>query len=66
MPRIWFTVTTPVPPMPIMCSAKPSAGTFSTGSGSSTSSAGRRRSFFCGGPMGSTVRNDGQSPSRHE
>ncbi len=59
-------VTTPVPPMPIMWSAKPSLGTLSTGSGSSASSGVSRRSRFGAGTAPSTVRNDGQSPSRHE
>jgi hypothetical protein len=48
VPRIWLTVTTPVPPIPIMCRAKPSRGTRSTGSGSSASS-GVRRSLLLRG-----------------
>ena len=42
MPRIWLTVTTPVPPMPIMCSSEAVGGTSSAGSGRSAS--GRRGS----------------------
>ena len=59
-------VTTPVPPIPIMWSAKPSVGTLSAGSGRSPSSGVSRRSRFATAPAPSTVRNDGQSPSRHE
>ena len=66
VPRIWFMVTTPVPPMPIMWTAKPSLGTFSVGSGSSASSGVIRRSRLGAGAAPSTVRNEGQSPSRHE
>ena len=67
MPSIWLTVTTPVPPIPIMCRAKASAGTLRMGSGSSTSGNGvSRRAFFMAPAAGSTVRKDGQSPSRQE
>ena len=58
-------MTTPVPPMPIM-NTLASAGTRMVGSGSVRSSVKAWRSFFLGGPSGTTVRNDGQSPSRHE
>ncbi len=65
MPRIWLTVTTPVPPMPIMKTLA-SAGTLASGSGKVRSTLKTRRSFFRGSASGTTVRNDGQSPFRHE
>ena len=65
MPRIWLTVTTPVPPMPVM-KMDASLFTLSTGSGSACSTANFFRSFFIGVPSGTTVTNDGQSPRRQE
>ena len=59
-------VTTPVPPMPIMCAANPSLGTFRTGSGSSASNCVTFRSRLDAVPAPTMVRKDGQSPSRHE
>ena len=63
MPSIWFTVTTPVPPMPIMRTPKSSSPTSRRGSGSSASRAGV--TCFAFSP-GTTVRKEGQSPSRQE
>ena len=67
-PITWLTVTTPVPPIPIIRSVNSSSLTRRSGSRSSTegsgTSAARSRLRFCFGGM--TVRNDGQSPSRHE
>src|SRR5215211_8881475 len=60
MPRICATVTTPVPPMPIILTT-PSAGI--DGSGSSTASGGASCLAFL---PGTTVRKEGQSPSRQE
>src|SRR5438093_6169265 len=65
VPSTWFTVTTPVPPMPIM-KILASRGTLSAGSGSVWSTLKTRRAFFCGGPSGTIVTNDEQSPFRHE
>ena len=64
MPRIWFTVTTPVPPIPIM-KMLASSGTLNGGAGNGWSTMKTRRSFFRA-LRGTTVRNDGQSPCRHE
>ena len=59
----WFTVTTPVPPMPIMRSEKSSPST--TGSGSGRPLGGAGASCFARF-AGITVRKDGQSPSTQE
>ena len=64
MPSTWFTVTTPVPPMPIMRTPKSSSPTSRAGSGSSTSSVGRAVLRLLA--AGTTVRKEGQSPSRQE
>ena len=63
IPTIWLTVTTPVPPMPIMRSVKSSASKTGSGAGSATSGA-RTSGLAC--LPGTTVTKDGQSPSRQE
>ena len=63
IPSIWLTVTTPVPPIPIMRTVHSASETSSSGSGNSPSNAGVSRFAFL---PGTTVMKDGQSPSRHE
>src|SRR5207247_5201383 len=65
VPRIWLTVTTPVPPMPVM-KIDAARFTFRAGSGSGWSTANVFRSRFFGVPRGTTVTKDGQSPRRQE
>jgi len=69
VPTIESTVTTPVPPSPSDRWSNPRASRFCAGSGADPSRGGARRFCFGGGrssPMGTAVRNDGQSPSRQE
>ena len=63
MPSTWLTVTTPVPPTPIM--RTPHSASLTTGSGSGSDAGGAGASTRATLP-GTTVRNDGQSPSTHE
>ncbi|MFD0540510.1 hypothetical protein ACFQY7_48620 [Actinomadura luteofluorescens] len=58
----WFTVTTPVPPMPTSSTSADSG----RASGSSSSPIGASVRAALGLPPGRTVTNEGQSPSTHE
>src|ERR1700761_1407407 len=63
---IWATVTTPVPPMPVIRTENRSRSTVGTGSDSDVASSAGGVLLMPAEPPGTTVRNDGQSPSRQE
>ncbi len=63
IPSTWLTVTTPVPPTPIMRTPHSRSLTSRSGSGRPAGGAGASRRACL---PGTTVRNDGQSPSTQE
>ncbi len=69
VPRIWLTVTTPVPPMPVRQIENAPSGTRETGSGSASAVGSGTRwppRSFCWSAGASTVANEGQSPFTQE